>query len=246
MRTAWIGILASVLGCATGVTLEEGDADAVGATSAAGTGGSASSASSVGAGGADGGASAASASSSSASASSSSASSSSASTSSASSSSSGTSGGGGGVVVVDCGGCTPSPVGSCASDVVVVGHYEGGTRTVCVEAGDGTPFELALMSYETTEWQLGGEIGRISQIQIYSVDPFGSIAGNGAIPTSIQVGGSVPADPYAYAPSMGDCPAHTGYTGAVYGVPQPEVCHMETGLPGACGYPAYACLAVDP
>ena len=62
----------------------------------------------------------------------------------------------------------------------------------------------------------------------------------------VQVGGSVPADPYNYAMSMGDCPAHTGYAGAVFGVPQASVCHEEQGLPGACGYPMYSCLSVDP
>ena len=72
------------------------------------------------------------------------------------------------------------------------------------------------------------------------------ITGNAGIPTSTQVGGSVPADPYDYAMSMGDCPAHTGYAGAVFGVPQASVCDVETGLQDACGYPAFSCLAIDP
>jgi hypothetical protein len=145
-----------------------------------------------------------------------------------------------------CDGCTASPAGVCASDAVVVGHYQGGNRTVCIGQGDGTPFELALMSYETTSWTLTGAVARVTQIQVYTVDPFGGITGNAGIPTSIQQGGSSPADPYTYSGSMGDCPAHTGYTGAVFGVPQASVCHMEIGLPSQCSYPSYSCLSISP
>jgi hypothetical protein len=145
-----------------------------------------------------------------------------------------------------CAGCTASPVGACATDAVVVGHYEGGNRTVCVSQGDGTPFQLALMSYETTSWTLTGAVGRVAAIQVYTFDAFGGITGNAGIPTSIQQGGSMPADPYDYAMSMGDCPAHTGYAGAVFGVPQASVCHMEMGLPSQCSYPSYACLSISP
>src|SRR4051812_24091846 len=117
-----------------------------------------------------------------------------------------------------CAGCTASLVGPCASGVAVVGHYAGGARTVCIEQGDNSPFELALMSYETTNWTLSGATGRITKIQVYTYDPAGSITGNAGIPTMVQVGGAIPANPYNYAMSMGDCPAHTGYAGAVFGV----------------------------
>jgi hypothetical protein len=145
-----------------------------------------------------------------------------------------------------CPGCTASPVGPCGTDVVVVGHYEGGDRTVCIGQGDGSTFKLALMSYETTAWTLAGAIQRVTQIQVYSFDAFGSIMGNGNIPTMIQAGGAVPANPYDYAMSMGECPAHTGYAGAVFGVAQASVCHMEEGLPSACSYPNYTCLSISP
>jgi len=130
--------------------------------------------------------------------------------------------------------------------VVVVGHYAGGARTVCIEQGDSSFFALALMSYETTDWTLSGATGRITKIQVYTFDPPGMVSGNAGIPTSVQVGGSFPANPYDYAMSMGDCAAHTGYAGAVFGVPQAAVCDVELGLPGACGYPSFSCLSVDP
>lgn len=149
--------------------------------------------------------------------------------------------------VVDCdAACTPSPVGGCGSDVVVVGHYAGGDRTVCVSQGDGTPFSLVLMSYETTNWSLGGATNRVTALQVYSVDALGALMGNGAIPTQTQQGGSVPANPYSYAQSMGECAAHTGYAGAVFGEPEGNVCHMEAGLAGECSYPAYSCLSISP
>lgn len=146
----------------------------------------------------------------------------------------------------ECPGCTVSPAPVCMSTAVVVGHYEGGNKTVCIAAGDGSSFDLALMSYDPTNWTLVGAINRVTKIQVYSYDPGTTIQGNGAIPTSLQTGGNVPANPYNYAMSMGDCPAHTGYTGAVFGVPQAEVCHMESGLAGQCSYPGYACLAISP
>lgn len=149
--------------------------------------------------------------------------------------------------VVDCdAACVPSPVAGCAGDVVVVGHYQGGNRTVCVSQGDGTPFSLALMSYETTNWSIGGATARVTALQVYSVDALGTITGNGGIPTQTQQGGAVPADPYDYAQSMGECAAHTGYAGAVFGETQGNVCHMETGLASECSYPAYTCLSISP
>jgi hypothetical protein len=161
-----------------------------------------------------------------------------------------TTGGSGGVggdppPPVDCTGCTPAVAPACGSTAVVVGHYSGGPRTVCIQPGGGT-FDLALMSYETTQWTLAGDVARVAQLQIYSFDAFGSITGNGGIPTAIQMGGSVPADPYDYSMSMGDCPAHTGYTGAVFGEAQANVCHMEMGLPSQCSSPTYSCLLIDP
>jgi hypothetical protein len=102
------------------------------------------------------------------------------------------------------------------------------------------------MSYETTNWSIGGATNRIGSIQVYGFDPLGTVTGNGGIPTALQHGGAVPANPYDYAPSMGDCPAHTGYAGAVYNLPQANVCDEETGLVGACGYPTFTCLQIDP
>jgi hypothetical protein len=145
-----------------------------------------------------------------------------------------------------CVGCTASLGGPCASNVVVVGHYTGGARTVCIQQGDNSSFSLALMSYETTNWTLSGATGRITKIQVYTYDAAGMISGNAGIPTSVQVGGAIPADPYNYAMSMADCAAHTGYAGAVFGVPQAAVCDVEQGLPGACGSPSFSCLSVDP
>jgi hypothetical protein len=149
-------------------------------------------------------------------------------------------------MIVDCTGCTLSPAGDCVSDSVVVGHYSGGDRTVCIEVGDGSPINLVLMSYETTNWTLGGEVSRLAALQIYSYDPPGTVTGNGMVPAMIQQGGSVPADPYDYAMSMGDCPAHTGYTGEVFGDGQANVCHQNASLLGGCSDPAYTCLAIDP
>lgn len=146
----------------------------------------------------------------------------------------------------ECAGCVASLAPACGSSAVVVGHYEGGGKTICIAQGDGSTFDLALMSYDPTSWSLTGAVNRINKIQIYSFDPGTTIQGNGAIPTSLQTGGSVPANPYSYAMSMGDCPAHTGYAGAVFGVPQADVCHMEAGLPDACSYPGYACLSISP
>ena len=246
MRSFWaagLGAIGVVAACATGATRAESE-DAGGG--GAGVGGSAVEASSSSSGASAAGGASSSTSTSSISASSSGSSSSGASSSASSSAASSSSAGTGGGPVADCTGCTVSPAGPCTSDVVVVGHYEGGTRTICIAPGDGSPFQLALMSYEATAWVLGGATYRVSQIQVYGLDPGGSISGNGAIPTAIQTGGSVPADPYDYAMSMGDCPAHTGYAGAVFGVLQASVCHEEQGLPDACGYPAYACLQIDP
>ncbi len=145
-----------------------------------------------------------------------------------------------------CPGCTQATVGACASGVVTVGHYEGGSRTICIAQGNGTGFDLARMSYDASNWTLTGAVGRIKNLQVYSYDPATTVAGNAGVPTGIQIRGGSPADPYAYAQSMGDCPAHTGYAGAVFGVPQANVCHEETGLPGACSYPSYTCLAISP
>lgn len=152
---------------------------------------------------------------------------------------------GSGSTPVDCGACTKSVVGACSSGAVVVGHYEGGSRTVCIQDGAGT-FDLALMSYETTDWTLVGAVNRIDTLQIYTYDAFGSVNGNGGITTDIQQGGNVPANPYAYAGSMGDCPAHTGYAGQVFGTAQGNVCHQELGLGSECSYPNYACLEIAP
>lgn len=146
----------------------------------------------------------------------------------------------------DCAGCTLSPAPACGSNVAVVGHYDGGSRTICIAKGDGTPFELALLSYDPTTWTLVGEVSRVTSLQVYSYEPGTTVQGAGAVPTNIQISGSSPADPYDYSMSLGDCPAHTGYAGAVFGAPQAEVCHMETGLPGACSGPDYTCLAITP
>jgi hypothetical protein len=127
-----------------------------------------------------------------------------------------------------------------------VGHYEGGDRTVCIEPGDVSSFKLALMSYEITSWTLSGETARVEELVVYGYDGVGVVSGNDGIPTMIQEGFSAGCNPYDYASSMGDCPAHTGYTGCVFGVDQDQVCHMEIGLSSECSYPDFGCLSIDP
>ncbi len=45
---------------------------------------------------------------------------------------------------------------------------------------------------------------------------------------------------------MGDCVGHIGYAACVHSVVTSKVCHMETGMTGACGYPPYTCLTINP
>lgn len=143
------------------------------------------------------------------------------------------------------GSCTASPVTSCSSDVAVVGHYVGGTKTVCIEAGDGSAIRLALMSYEVTNWTLAGAVHRVSALDVYGHDGIGTLSGTSGIPTTTHGTGGT-CNPYSYAGSMGDCPAHTGWTGCIYGVPATSVCHMEIGLSSECSYPSYSCLSINP
>jgi hypothetical protein len=56
----------------------------------------------------------------------------------------------------------------------------------------------------------------------------------------VQQAGGIPADPYNYSGSMGDCPAHTGYTGAVFGVPQSAVCDENCAIANA------TCVVITP
>jgi hypothetical protein len=146
----------------------------------------------------------------------------------------------------DCLGCTASPVDSCGSDAVVVGHYNEGDRTVCVEQGDSSSFSLALMSYEVSNWTLSGATWRIDELAVFGYDGIGTITGNDGIPTTTQVSWGGECYPYDYASSMGDCPAHTGWAGCMFGVAQSDVCHMEIGLASECSYPSYTCLAIAP
>jgi hypothetical protein len=146
----------------------------------------------------------------------------------------------------DCSSCTASPVGGCESDAVVVGHYEGGSRTVCVEEGDSSSFDLALMSYEVTSWTLTGATSRVAELAVFGYDGVGAITGNDGIPTTVQEGSSGDCNPYDYSSSMGDCPAHTGWAGCMFGVAQDQVCHMETGLASECSYPDFSCLSINP
>jgi len=144
----------------------------------------------------------------------------------------------------DTSGCTPSPVSSCTTGTVLVGHYTGGERTIAIEPGTKL-FTLTLMSYETTNWTLIGATGRILKIQIYSYDPVGTITGNSGIPTTTQVGTGT-CDPFKYGSSMSDCASHVGYASCIHAVVTSKVCHMETGLTGACGTPSYSCLLINP
>ena len=146
----------------------------------------------------------------------------------------------------DCIACTTSPAGSCAYNVIAVGHYQGGNRTVCIETGDGSSFSLALLSYEVTNWTVIGATSRISEIAVYGYDGIGTISGNGGITTTTWLGSSAGCDPYSYASTMSDCNAHLGFASCVFSVSLSNVCHMEIGLPNACGYPSYSCLGIDP
>jgi hypothetical protein len=102
------------------------------------------------------------------------------------------------------------------------------------------------MAYEVTEWALAGAVCRVSQLQIYGYDGVGTVVGNDDIPTDIQIASDGPCDPYTYADSMGDCEAHTGYAGCVFGADASNVCHMELGLVSECSYPDYGCLRITP
>lgn len=142
-------------------------------------------------------------------------------------------------------GCTASPVAGCASGVVVIGHYAGGSRTIDIAAGS-TSFQLVLVSYDPSSWALTGATSRVSSLKIFSYDAGTTITGNAGIPTAIQTGTGGACSPYSYASSLGDCAAHTGYAGCVASVPASSTCHMEMGLSGACGYPTYSCLHIAP
>jgi hypothetical protein len=142
-------------------------------------------------------------------------------------------------------GCTNSPVSSCASGVVVIGHYAGGSRTIDIAAGS-TSFQLVLLSYDPSSWALSGATSRVSSLKIFSYDAGTTITGNAGIPTTIQTGPTGSCSPYTYASSMGDCAAHTGYAGCVDSVTASSTCHMEIGMSGACGYPSYSCLHIAP
>jgi hypothetical protein len=136
-------------------------------------------------------------------------------------------------------GRSDSPTTSCGSNVAVVGQYSGGDRTVCIDQGDKAPFQLALLSYSAAAWVLTGAVDRVSAVQVYSYDNGTTCESFGA-PVHIQISGSSPANPYSYGSSMGQCATHTGYAGAVFGVDQSAVCHMNCGLSG------YTCLQIDP
>ena len=145
----------------------------------------------------------------------------------------------------DTSGCTTSPVGTCASGVVVVGHYSGGSKTVDVAPG-ATAFKLALLSYDKTSWTLSGAVARVSRIEIFSYTAGTTIAGNAGIPTTIQTGPTGTCSPYTYATTMGECAAHTGWAGCKFAVAATAVCNAELGLSGACAYPTFTCLRISP
>ncbi len=145
----------------------------------------------------------------------------------------------------DTGGCTVSPVVGCSSGAVVIGHYAGGPRTIDIVPGS-TNFKLALLSYDASSWTLTGATTRVTSLQIFSYAAGTTIAGNGGIPTTIQTGPTGTCNPYSYATSLGECPAHTGWAGCKFSVPSTSVCNMESGLTGACSYPTYSCLRIAP
>jgi hypothetical protein len=101
------------------------------------------------------------------------------------------------------------------------------------------------MSDETTNWTLSGATERVLTLQVYSVEPAGTITGNDGIPTTVQVGPGT-CDPLAFGTSMSDCAAQVGYAACVHAVVESKVCHMETGMIGACDLPSYSCLLIDP
>jgi len=130
--------------------------------------------------------------------------------------------------------CVDSLTTTCDSNVAVIGQYTGGDRIVCIDRGDASPVALALLSYESAHWKLTGAVERLSGVQVYSYDPGATCEGAGAALLGIQIGGSVPADPYSYGGTMSDCAAHTGYAGAVFGVTQTDVCDMNCSTPSYC------------
>lgn len=146
---------------------------------------------------------------------------------------------------VPCPICLRSMAPACTSNVAVVGHYVGGTKTICIMDGDGSAIRLALMSYDVTNWELAGALYRLPEVHVYGHDGIGTITAPGVTVHTYGPGGTC--DPYTYASSMGDCDAHTGWTSCIFGgIPPSDVCHMESGIASECNYPTYTCLAIDP
>jgi len=146
----------------------------------------------------------------------------------------------------ECPGCEPSFVTGCAGSVAVVGHYASTTswdtenRKVCIAEGDGSPFKLALLSYEPNDWILTGAVARITEIKVAYYDAGTTITGNAGIPTTTCQGSACsPCQAYAT-----DCDEATAAAACLFGVAETEVCNYEVGLLNECSYPNFYCLSI--